>query len=176
MIGRNEYFDLELSDEIRIDSFISSVNRELPEGLRILEAVSIPEGTKPLMAVINTAVYIFDMTLRERIQSEEKMLEKFLSENRIIVTRHRRNKEDIEIDIRPLIFAGELIEPGKWKFQVKCSSQGNLRPEELGAALADYYTEVEFVPVVNIQREGLYIKIGAELYIPSDDMVIGELR
>lgn len=176
MTGRNEYFDLELSAEIRIENFITLVNRELPEGLRILGAISIPENTKPLMSVINTAVYVFDMILSSNIQREEEMLSEFLAENSIIITRQRRNKKDIEIDIRPLIFSGELIEPDKWEFQVKCSSQGNLRVEEISKALSDYFKEVEFVPVINVEREGLYIKNGTDLYNPFDDIVIRELR
>jgi len=176
MTGRNEYFDLELSDEIRIENFITLVNGELPEGLQIMGAVNIPEKTKPLMAVINTAVYVFDMIFSSNIQREEEMINKFLAENSIIITRQRRNKKDIELDIRPLISSGELIEPGKWKFQVQCSSQGNLRVEEISKTLADYFTEVKFVPVINVEREGLYVKIGADLYNPFDDIVIRELR
>lgn len=176
MAGLNEYFDLELREEMQIKRFITLTNRGLPEGLKILDAINIPENTKPLMAIVNTAVYIFRMIFNSNLQKEEELLKKFLAENSIIITRKRRKKEDIDIDIRPLIFDGELIEPGKWKFCVQCGSQGNLRAEEISIALAEYFTEVEFTPVINIEREGLYIKVGDDFYSPFDDIVIRELR
>jgi len=174
MIGRGEYFDLELAEDIDINTFINSVNDNLPEGIKILRAELIPSNTKSLMATINTAVYIFDMIITDDNLKEQEMINKFLSEREIRVIRHRRNKEDRELDIRPLIYDGRVIEAGRWAFRVKCGSTGNLRSEELIRALANYFNDVELIPLINIEREGLYINLNDDkFYDPFDDNVIG---
>ncbi|MFP4016876.1 MAG: TIGR03936 family radical SAM-associated protein [Halanaerobiales bacterium] len=177
MIGEAEYFDLELAEDMELSEFINQVNENLPEGLKILDARVIPEDLKSLMAVINTADYVLNMDFTDNtLESTEKqrgMLEEFLSQRSINVIRHRRNKKDRELDIRQLLYGADLLETGRWLFRVKCGSNGNLRPEELVRALADYFTEINEIPVINVEREGLYVNIGDKFYSPLDDKVIG---
>jgi len=173
MIGRGEYFDLELAEDIDMNTFINSVNENLPEGIKILRAEVIPDNTKSLMATINTAVYVCNMILKDDNLEEQEMINKFLSEKEIRVIRHRRNKKDRELDIRPLIYDGHVIKSGKWTFRVKCGSTGNLRSEELIRALASYFNDVDLIPLINIEREGLYINLNDKFYDPFDDNVIG---
>lgn len=173
MIGRAEYFDLELVEDIDMNIFINSVNDNLPEGIKILQARAIPDNTKSLMATINTAVYVYDMKLKDNNIDGQEMINKFLSEKEIRVIRHRRNKKDRELDIKPLIYDGRVIEASKWAFRVKCGSTGNLRSEELIRALAAYFSDVEAIPLINIEREGLYINLNDHFYNPLDDKVIG---
>lgn len=173
MIGKEEYFDLSLREEMETDKFLSLANEQLPVGLKILEARSIPENTKSLMATIDTADYIFKMDFNSTNITEGEMLAKFLAENEIIVLRKRRKKKDIEIDIRPLIYNAEIVEKARWKFRVQSGSSGNLRPDEISRALAAYFEEIDFVPVVNIWREGLYVHKDKSFYSPLDDIVLG---
>ncbi|MFP4661344.1 MAG: TIGR03936 family radical SAM-associated protein [Halanaerobiales bacterium] len=177
MIGRAEYFDLELAEEMKMREFIKMANKNLPEGIEILEARNIPENLKSLMAVINTADYILNMDFAdntaENVEKQELMLDKFLGRESIEVIRHRRNKKDRELDIRPLIYDAYLSESGRWLFRVKTGSNGNLRPEELIRAIADYFLEVREIPVIKVEREGLYVNIGDKFYSPLDDKVIG---
>ncbi len=173
MIGKAEYFDLELAEDIDMNTFINSINDNLPEGIKILQAKVIPDNTKSLMATINTAVYVFDMKLKDNNLEGQEMIDKFLSENEIRVIRHRRNKKDRELDIKPLIYDGSVIESGRWAFRVKCGSTGNLRSEELIRALANYFNDVEAIPIINIEREGLFINMNNEFYNPLNDKVIG---
>lgn len=173
MIGWKEYFDLGLSRDLEVEEFRNLVNKELPEGLKIIKVRSIPEDSKSLMATINTAIYIFKMNFSTKNLSEEELLNRFLKEEEIIVRRERRKKSDKEINIRPLIYSGELLEPARWFFQVASGSQGNLRPEEISRALTDFFKEIEDTPIINIEREGLYVKIGYDLYSPLDEKIIG---
>lgn len=173
MSGREEYFDLGLRDEIEIDKFIKMVNKEFPQGLTILDARVIPENSKSLMATIDTAVYLYKMTFNNDNINEKEMLSEFLSEDEILLLRKRRKKKDREIDIRPLIYDAEVIGAKKWKFRVRCGSVGNLRPEEVSEALGNFFSEVEDIPLINIEREGLFVNIRDKFYSPLDDLVIG---
>lgn len=58
-------------------------------------------------------------------------------------------------------------------FQVESGSERNLRPEEISRALADFSPDVAYVPIVNIVREGLYVKVKEELYSPLDEKIVG---
>ncbi|MFW6022149.1 MAG: TIGR03936 family radical SAM-associated protein [Halanaerobiaceae bacterium] len=173
MVGRGEYFDLELSEDISPKDFIKSVNQKMPEGIKILEAKKVPENIKSLMAVINTAVYVYDIKLTENAHSEKELIQKFLKKENIEIIRHRRNKKDKKLDIRPLIHDAEKFDEGKWAFRVQCGSAGNLRAEEVIRALSNYYDEFKYIPLINIEREGLFVNIGDEFYSPLDDKVIG---
>jgi radical SAM-linked protein len=173
MVGWKEYFDLQLNQEMEIKDFISLVNQELPPGLKINKAVSIAEDSKALMATINTARYIFSMVFKQENIAEEDLLNRFLAEEEIRVRRERVKKGDIEINIRPMIQRAQIIGPGKWLFQVESGSERNLRPEEISRALADFSPDVAYVPIVNIVREGLYVKVKEELYSPLDEKIVG---
>lgn len=173
MMGWKEYFDLKLTQKMEIEEFINRVNGELPSGIRINKAASIPEDSKALMATINSAVYIFKMVFTQKMKADEELLNSFLAEKEIIVRRERVKKGDIEIDIRPMIQRAEIIEPGKWLFQVDCSSERNLRPEEISRALVDFFPALEYIPISNIVREGLYVRVGNELYSPLDEKIVG---
>lgn len=173
MTGWKEYFDLTLSQEMDIGEFIDRTNRELPSGIRINKAASIPEKSQALMATINTAAYIFRMTFRNDQEAEEELLISFLAREEILVRRERVKKGDIEIDIRPMIQQAVILEPGKWLFQVDSSSERNLRPEEISKALVDFHSDLEFIPLNRIVREGLYVRVGDELYSPLDEKIVG---
>lgn len=173
MTGKAEYFDLELVEDIEIDDFINLVNQNLPQGINILEARMVSKNVKSLMAVINTAVYVFHMKFTDSNINQEEMLSQFLSCDKIEVIRHRRRKKDKLLDIVPLIYDGRIITSDIWSFRVRCGSTGNLRPGELIRALADCFMEVKVFPLINIEREGLYINNDKKFFDPLDDKVIG---
>src|SRR6056297_456208 len=70
MIGLNEYFDLMLSDDMKIDRYINDLNTSLPAGIKILEACEIPADSKSLQAVVNTAIYRIKMDIRTNANME----------------------------------------------------------------------------------------------------------
>jgi radical SAM-linked protein len=56
MIGWDEYFDVELAEE-RPAEFVELLNAQLPEGIRILDAVPIVNRVQSLMSLIDHADY-----------------------------------------------------------------------------------------------------------------------
>jgi radical SAM-linked protein len=56
MVGRDEYFDVELTEE-RPGDFVNLLNSHLPDGIRILDAVPIVTKVQSLMSLIDHADY-----------------------------------------------------------------------------------------------------------------------
>ncbi len=171
MVGLTEYFDLELNEPVKGDVFRSLVNQSLPDGLIISEAKAIPENVKSLQAVVDTAIYLFHMKFKEKIE-QEKVLREFLQRQQIIITRTRRKKKNRKIDLRQLIYEAEILKDSRWRFQVSTGSRGNVRPSEIIKALSLHEKNICEVPVVNIIREGMLVSIGDNLFKPFADEVV----
>lgn len=172
MEGKNEYFDLELNDNIGEEEFVEHLNKMLPKGIELLKARVVSDSVKSLMAVINTAVYQIKMSFEGK-HDEEKIIKKFMALPEIRVIRYRRNKDDRVIDLRPLIYKVELIRDSFWQFTVSTGSQGNIRPLEIVRALGKYFEVIKEVSLINIKREGLYVKRKNKLYEPYDKIITG---
>ncbi|MFW5986509.1 MAG: TIGR03936 family radical SAM-associated protein [Halanaerobiales bacterium] len=173
MVGRQEYFDLELAEEMDPCVFVEEVNKKFPEGINILKARTIPPDIKSLMAVINTAIYSYKMDFCDESINQQGIIEEFLSKDKIEIIRHRRKKKDRILDIRPLIYGGWLEESSRWNFKIRCGSSGNVRPTEVLRALVGRFPAVKSIPLINIERKGLFVEIKGDFYNPLDDKVIG---
>lgn len=171
MTGSGEFFDLELTEKIKPFEFVDKVNQKLPAGIELIEAREVSQGIKSLMAAVNAAVYSIKMELTSDID-EKGVISDILERDELIVMRHRRNKKDRKINVREMLFDLDIIKSGKWQFVVQTGSSGNLRPEEIIRALDNHYSEIKEVPLINVVREGLYVKMGKELYQLFDDKVI----
>ncbi|MFW5999038.1 MAG: TIGR03936 family radical SAM-associated protein [Halanaerobiaceae bacterium] len=167
------YFDLELADEVTLDEYVGALGSYLPPGIEVREARQISADVKSLQAVVNTAVYLLGMKFTSPPESEEDLIRDFMGCTEIEITRHRRNKDDRKLDLRPMIYGAAVVTPGIWKFTVSTGSQGNVRSGEITDALAARYDEIEKIPVVNVHREGLYVKINKSLFAPFANEVVG---
>ncbi len=172
MIGHGEYFDLELEEELNPDDFNNRVNKFLPEGIRIQESRKVPPEVKSLQAIADTAVYLINIEFKNE-PKENKIINNFVSQEEIKITRHRRNKEDRILDLKPMIYEIELYKSGQWKFVVSTGSRGNVRATELIRALAERYEEIKEVPIINVEREGLFVRKDHKLYKPFAQKVVG---
>ena len=172
MVGYHEYFDLELKEKIRFDLMKKQINEKLPGGLRVLDMIEIHEKEKYLQAIVNTARYRYKMSFKKEVKQKE-ILEQFLGEKEIEITRFRRNKDDRLIDLAPMIHAGKVVEDGIWEFTISTGSSGNVRPQEVIRALK-LKSEglVEEIPLVNIERLGMFIRKKDKLYKPINRQVL----
>lgn len=175
MTGKGEYFDLELTERIDPDIFIYRVNKKLPDGIKISVAREVPAGIKSLMAVVNRAKYLIKIeTTEEDVPyNPESIINKFMGAEEIKVIRKRRKKKDRIINLKPLIDDMEVVNEKYWGFTVWTGSQKNIRPAELIKAVTEIFSWVKEVPLINVEREGLYVKIGEELYDPLSERVVG---
>ncbi|HKL12054.1 MAG TPA: TIGR03936 family radical SAM-associated protein [Halanaerobiales bacterium] len=172
MVGHQEYFDLELKEKISLNKMQKKINQKLPVGLKILDIVQIHEKEKSLQAIVNTARYKYKMSIKKEVD-QKKILKDFLDENEIEITRFRRNKDDRLIDLAPMIYSGRVLKDDLWEFTISTGSSGNVRPQEVIRALKIKTNGlVKEIPLVNIERLGMYVREEGKLYKPVNKQVL----
>jgi len=173
MIGFHEYFDLELKAKKSLGLIRDQINKNLPSGLKIIDVVFIDEKEKSLQAVVNTAIYSYEMSFSSEAMEQKSILNDFLNENKIEITRFRRKKENRMIDLAPMIYNGRVLKDNIWEFTISTGSSGNVRPQEVIRALK-LKTKglIQEIPLVNIKRLGMYVRKDGRLYKPTSKEVL----
>lgn len=133
--GLEEYMDMDLKDHLEPAEVARRLDRNLPEGYKVLAVKEIPERSPALMSVLARAEYLATATIPTDY-SQEKLnsaLEELLNKQEIIVTREVKGKRK-EVDIRSGIFRlaggvkGHILEIN---MELLIGSTGNVRPEEI---------------------------------------------
>ena len=102
MESEAEFFDIALPQPLsNQEEAITSLNRELPAGMRVT-AIGIKPDKEPDSLLVKYAVTLLN-TLTEEQQGN---IARFLAEDSHIIERARKNKRG-ELDIRPLVFSLE---------------------------------------------------------------------
>jgi radical SAM-linked protein len=180
-----EYADFELSREIGADKFMDTLNRSLPDGIKITAAAEKNVKTN-IMASIAQADYSIDIFLNETVtlQEAEKRFSSMMDTEQINVMKEGKNGAK-EIDIKPLIIGAriETIEkvPAGYEnfeaaFTVKCTfkagSAANLRPELFVSALAQYGGLA--AAASRFHRDALYVEKNGAIVDPMDSSVLND--
>ncbi len=174
LTSNSEYIDVELEDEISPIEFKEALNNTLPQGLEIISAKRVEKKVKSLMAQVNLGNYLARIELERSATLEElkDLIKDFLSQDEIMFKRKRRKKKDRIFDIKPLIFSVKVLgvqdELATFSMSLQTGSSGNLRPEEVINALANYSDLIKPAKLINIHRTALSIKDGDEILTPLD--------
>ena len=169
-----EYMDIDLVKEIDIEYFIEAMNKVLPDGIKILEAI-YPKDTKAVSAILDLAEYEIRCKTNRNLSKEELsfLVNKWLENEEIIISRLRKRKKSkimIEENIKCLIKAVEVIEVNNNKIILNAilssSENGTLRPLDFIEAMnRDNNLEIDLESVM-LKRLGLYIEGKNEIYKP----------
>lgn len=140
-----EYMDIDLYEKISIEDFIERMNRELPEGIRIVEAKYI-EDNKSISALISWSYYQIKFIAKDINSKEElqNLLKNWLKKEEIIIKKVRRKGNKIrerDQNIRGFIgniiiedFRVEADLPFKTTIVMNCllkaGDNGNLKPTD----------------------------------------------
>ncbi len=162
MEGHAEYMDMDLTQEITTQELIEIINRNLPAGIKLLEANHIPCKARSLMSVINEAEYhiFFPEDIMEDVGSFDRHLElikKTMKRSSINHLCERKNGHK-EIDIRPFIKDINCIKKENFvhiSLRLKVTLNQNVRPRELLEAIYGKIAE-EWNGLIRISREGLF--------------------
>ncbi len=171
----SEYLDIRLKEEVKIEELTESLNRILPQGLKILKAKIIPSSADSLVKVIDRASYVITLKIKEKLldsaaknqENELKELEqevennnkRFLNLDEINIEKQTKNRIKM-IDIRPSIldvkvqkFQNQILE---LNLDLKIGQQGNLNPRYVARAWVSNLAN-DF-GIILICRDGLYVK------------------
>ena len=171
----SEYLDIRLKEEIKTEELVEELNRVLPQGLKILQAKTIPSSADSLVKIIDRASYVITLKIKEKLldsaaknqgnklkeleQEIEKNNKRFLNLDEITIEKQTKNGIKI-VDIRPSIldisvkkFKKQILELG---LELKIGQQGNLNPQYVVRAWISN-SDNNF-DVQQLYRDGLYIK------------------
>ncbi|MFO7819738.1 MAG: TIGR03936 family radical SAM-associated protein [Halanaerobacter sp.] len=174
LTSESEYIDFELKEYLDPAEFRIRLNQELPSGIRVDKAMEVPLKADSLMSIINAGSYLVRLEFKDSLVKKEleAKIEEFLAQDKIEIIRKRRNKDDRELDLKPMIFTIDVIEvQGKIatiSLMVQTGSAGNVRPQEVIRALAQKFEVIKRPSLINIHRTGLYIKKRDAFFTPFE--------
>lgn len=131
--SEGEFLDVELTRPVAPEEFVARTNAVAPAGLRVLEARRAPEGGASLAALLDAAEYRITL---EGVDPERlaRAVEDFLAADEVVVTRTGKSGPR-PVNIRPQVYHLEMTGPGELRAVVQTGPRGNLKPEDLVAAL-----------------------------------------
>lgn len=157
--SRAEYMDFETTTRLDVDDFRESVNRTLPEGLRVTALAPVDAAAEALQDVIRRASYRVRSPALDPAAARERAAD-FLARAEWVVTR-RREREERTLDIRPFVADMGVADDGSLRFSLVFGREGSARPAEVVAAvLGDAGADSE------ILRVEQYAEIGGRLVSP----------
>ena len=170
MTSDAEWFEVELTQEMAPESFISAVNPVLPRGLSVSDAREMPAGIKTLTSCTRAAEYRITISTEQEFEKDllEETLHGLLS-GEIIV--NKRTKSGIKpVDIRPQVLRAivEGIEKDTITLRVlgQLQADGGLRAELFAGALLD---RLDAQGSVRIHRTAMFFDSDGSLpRIPSE--------
>lgn len=129
--GRREVLELDLTEPMEPAEVLRRLSAAAPPGLEFLEAEAAPPG-KPAHA--QAVEYQIDIPA-DRRDAAHTALARFLARDEWPHIRHRPDRPDSTIDLRPFLVRAELGDDGRLRFRMKISPDGSARPEEIIDAL-----------------------------------------
>ncbi len=133
-----ELMDVFLTRPVSHQVFTQAVSRQLPSGIEILEARTVPPTLPSLQSQVHYAEYEVEMEDSRERQEVERAIDAFLAAS-AVPWQHQRDKEVRRYDLRALVDDLWLVcrEGGETAIgmRVHCDSRGTGRPEQVMAAL-----------------------------------------
>jgi radical SAM-linked protein len=130
--------DITLTKPISPHGFLSSVNRQLPPGIQLLEAFVIPPTTPSLQSQVSAAQYQIEVVtqkLKEEIENDIQIL--LALEH--LEWHHERDTGRRNYDLRRLIEDVWVMDCSAGVctlgMELRCDESGSGRPEQVAAAL-----------------------------------------
>ena len=164
--SETEYADFEMETEIPADIFMSSLNQNLPEGIRVQKAEYVHEG-KSLMASVRAALYRIEIEYPENAHFHDlaEGVKNLLDQENIFVQK-KGEAQAKAADIKPQIHGCEIEAAGDrilvMKILLDAGSRSNLRPELVVEEL-EGFLGMEFEDY-RIHRIGLYKEDRGDLF------------
>lgn len=127
--SNGEIGEIELTEKILVEEFITRLNEALPIPVRIIKAEYIEEK-KSLMSLVQSAEYTIEIN-EEEVSSEQ--IEKLLLKEQIVIEKTSKSGKTSMVDIKPMILSWEFVDKNHniFKVELKTGSNENLRPDTI---------------------------------------------
>lgn len=169
----NEYCDMQLRQEAEPESLRDSLNRVLPESLRITAIGRLREPVIPLNSLINRATYRIELAVTpQSLAGVKEDLAAIISQPELVIERSTKTGQKI-VNIRPLLHNLTMVETFEdpnvsprvslvFEISGEIGNNGNLRPDEIIGLIKQPLT------VLSITRVGLWREEQGMIIKPMD--------
>lgn len=154
IVGKHEFMDFYITEEISFEEIRDRMNEVLPEGLHIIEVHSPVNEAKDIFG----AEYVIKMSGKD-ISAH---FEQFVSADRIDVKKHSKKKGEVILDIKPYteilskaVNGDELIA----EIRLPAGNELNINPSLFLDAFAERFGEPE---KVYVERTKILCDMGGE--------------
>lgn len=159
--SNGEYMDIEVNTLTSSKELTDSLNKQMVDGIRVLEVKLLPDNAGNAMASVAAACYT--ITFRKDFQPgflTKAVVDDFFGQVEIIVTK-KTKKSESTFDMKPYIYMCDFDEESKSiRLTVDASSAGNIKPALVVKALYDYKNQAFDEFGLLITREETYTNIG----------------
>jgi len=171
-----EYLDVELTEELELDSLKEKIISQLPAGIELKAAKYVNQPSKALMALVNLANYEIIVPLLSGASWEaiEKSVQDFNNEVEVIYTK-QTPKGRRELDIKEYLAQPAEVKPLQDDQQqvnihlsIKIMPNGSVKPVEVIAALIENFGMPVDKNAALIHRSGLFITDGKVCQSPLE--------
>ncbi|MDD7511380.1 MAG: TIGR03936 family radical SAM-associated protein [Peptostreptococcaceae bacterium] len=159
-VGRHEYFEVEIVEEIEPDLFVQAINNVLPEGIRLLSGRFYPDGVKSVGATCYEAVYT--ITYPDFVMLFDAItLENFMKQDEIIAEkRQKKTKKMIKVNIKDKIRELKSNDRGNEIIaRLDCGSVSNLSPEQLIQGINSFFNIKIGREKIMVSREKMHFNV-----------------
>ena len=126
-----DWVDVAMEVPLDPEEYVRRINEELPDGVRVIRAVSLDEPKKSLMSVVTCAEY------RIEAPGITDALLKVFAQEQVETTKKSKGRE-VRTDIRPLLIKPLTSSaPDSAEYMCYAGSQQNLRPDVLLKAICE---------------------------------------
>lgn len=159
--SNGEYMDIEVNTLTSARELTDSLNKQMVDGIEVLEVRLLPDNAGNAMASVAAACYT--IAFREGYQPDfltESVITDFFGQKEIVVTK-KTKKSESTFDMKPYIYAYDVdAENQHLRLTVDASSAGNIKPALVVKALFDYKNQAFDEFGLLITREETYTNIG----------------
>lgn len=157
-----EFVDIELSQPMDLDHFVTQANQFFPAGLRLAEARLAPAGGGALMERVDTAEYLLTLGgSAPALAGVEEAIAAFLHADEVLVEKESKRGTHL-VNIRPQVYELSQEKAGDGQVQLRLVAQvgmhGNLKPEDLLRGLNMVVVGREPVTLIAVHRNALYCR------------------
>lgn len=179
--SQEEFMDIELSERIPETDFIDIMNKELPEGIRIID-VKYVDDKRIVSSIVGWSYYEIKVKVNnmEDLDSLQYSIDRWLRNTEILLerTRYKKGKEIKDIkNIRPLIGNvtidrndENLKKDNGYVLRLYCllksNDSGNLKPTDFLKAFKEYTGFDMDIEMADIKRLNMYTDVDGSIQSP----------
>lgn len=164
-----EYGEVIVSEDIDVETFISRMNKVLPNGLEIVSAKICGEGVGSLSAALSKSVYRIRIKVipETDLAALAEAIQSYLALPQILIQKRNKRGKYVEKDIRPFIESiAVFADPDTDKVNIKMTliyiEQQCVKPEQILESINNQNSAVFLIdPTIEIHREKLLITADA---------------